>query len=175
MASGVVRMPDTHVAGTLTAETMNLPANAVTDTSVIAAANIAASKLEHQRAISVELFGPTTTVAALTKLLHVVRGATGSVYAAEAVIITAATGGDRTVTVDIQKSTGGGAFATVLTTTINITNGTAVRTAVAAVVNSTPAALVDGDILQAVVTVAGVAGNQALGLLLTVTVKEKAD
>jgi hypothetical protein len=140
------------------------------DADIAESANIAARKTIARRSLDVELFGPTTTIAALTKLLHIARAA-GTIVAVEAIITVQATGADRTVTVDLQKSTGGGAFATILSTTVNIDNTTVVRTAVLAVVSNTD--LVDGDILQAVVTVAGSAGNQAQGLLLTVTFDER--
>ena len=161
---------DFHVNGGLSAKTMTLADSCVTNAKVAAAAAIDASKVIHQYTIDCELFGPATTITALTKLLHIVRGATGTVVAFEGITITPATGADRTVTIDLQKSTGAGAFATILTATIGFTDDTVARTATAATLDT--ASLVDGDILQAVVTVAGSAGNQALGLLLTLTLQE---
>jgi Concanavalin A-like lectin/glucanases superfamily len=120
--------------------------------------------------IAVELFGPTTTIAGLTKLLHTVNGATATIVHAEAIITVQATGGDRTINVDIQKSTGGGAFATIMSATIAITNATTIRVPVSGTFSNT--SLVDGDILQAVVTVAGSAGAQAQGLLLNLWLRE---
>lgn len=130
-----------------------------------------ATKVVHQFGVPLEVFGPTTTISGITKLLHIVRGATGVVVGLEGCHFVAATGADRTVTVDLQKSTGGGAFATILSTPLTWnTNSTAVRTAQAATISS--ANLVDGDILQAVITVAGSAGAQAQGLLLTLQLRE---
>jgi hypothetical protein len=134
-----------------------------------------AERFEQQYRQAYQLYGPTTTVAALTQLLYAVRGRTAELLDAEAFITVVASGADRTITVDIQKSTGGGAFATVMTSTIDITNATTVRTAVAGVVAAGGLSLVDGDILQAVVTVAGAAGAQAQGLLLMLTIRERAD
>lgn len=132
---------------------------------------LAATKAEHQHAVTIELFGPTTTISALTKWLHLCR-ATGTLVSVEAVHAVLATGADRTVTIDLQKSTGGGAFATVLSTPLTFnTQSTAVRTAQAATISAS--SLVDGDILQAVVTVDGVAGVQGQGLTLTLNVREQ--
>ena len=125
---------------------------------------IPASKVIHQIPINQELFEASTTVAALTKMLFI-AGASGTLKAFEGITITPATGADRTVSVDLQKSTGGGAFATVLSTNIEMDDNTVARTVVSSVFNST--SFVDGDIFQAVVTVAGSAGNQAIGLLVT--------
>ena len=134
---------------------ITLPAGSVSDEKIPAGANIDAAKLKRRVPFSVELFGPTTTITALTKTLTMIRGATGKVISITGHIDVQATGADRTVTIDLKKSTGGGAFATILTTTVNITNATAIRTAVNGAINT--ADLVVGDILQLVVTVAGAA------------------
>lgn len=134
---------------------------------------LAASKVIRHQSCDHELFGPSTTITALSKDIHIVRGATATVIGLEAAICgTIATGADRTVTVDLHKSTGGGAYATVLSSTIGFTNASTLRTAVAAVVSASPAALVDGDILRLIVTVAGSASAQALGLIVTLTYTE---
>jgi len=164
---------DIHVNGTLSAKTFNPPANSVANASVASNAAIAATKLEHQFGVSYEFFAPGTAVTAVTaKLAHIVKGVTGEIVSIEAVITTQATGADRTVTVDLEKSTGGGAFATVLSSTVDITNATVIRTPVAGTI-TTPDT-VDGDILQWTVAVAGAAGNQAEGLLVTMQLREDA-
>ena len=161
---------DHHFVGTVTMGAVTLPDSAVTNAKVAAGAAIDASKVNHQFTVNVELCAPNAAITAKSTLLHIVRGATGVVVAAEAIITTVASGGDRTVTVDIQKATGGGAFATICSATIDITNGTTVRVPVSATINDDD--LEDGDSLQAVVTVAGVAGAQAQGLLLSLTLQE---
>lgn len=151
--------------------TIDFPSNSITNTMCNSAMALAASKHIRHQSIDVELYGPSTTVAALTKDVHIVRGATGTLVGFEATINgTIATGADRTVTVDLHKSTGAGAFATVLSSTIGFTNSSTLRTAVAAVFSSTT--LVDGDMLRIIVTVAGAAGNQAIGLFGTITMEE---
>lgn len=138
-----------------------------------ASAKVSASKLEGEHAATAELFAAATTITALaSRILHTVRGATGTLLSFEGVIITAATGSDRTVSVDLEKSSGGAAFASICTTKIEITNSTTIRVPVAAVLSSTT--LVDGDTLRAVVTVAGSLLAQALGLSVTLHWREDA-
>lgn len=136
--------------------------------SADAADRLAATKLVSQRAHDYELAAPATAIAAATRLAHIVRGLTGYVAGIEA-MISVASAGDKTASIDVQKSTAGGAFATILGTPIAITTATAVRTALAASIAST--ALVDGDILQIVVTVAGSTGTLT-GLLVTMNLRE---
>ena len=162
-----------HVAGQLSCQTFTPPAGSVVNASI--AAGSAGSYIERSKgvqghAITNELFGPTTAVTAVTRWWHTVRGATGTVVSVEAAIAVVATGADRTITVDLHKSTGAGAFATILSATAGFTNASAVRTPVAGTIST--ASLVDGDILAIVVTVAGAAGNQATGLTVTVNIGE---
>lgn len=162
-----------HVAGQLSAQTFTPPSASVVNASIAAGSAgsyIDRTKVSQGFTVGGELYGPTTSVAALTKWVHIVRGATGSVVSVESAIAVVATGADRTITVDLQKSTGAGAFATILSATMGFTNGSSVRTPVAGTISS--ASLVDGDILQIVVTVAGAAGNQATGLTTVVNIQE---
>lgn len=159
-----------HFADAVTFTDVTLPNGTVTNAMVASGAAIDASKVVHQFPVSRQLYSPTTTIAAATELLHIVRGATGTVVEVEAAVVTKATGTDRTVNVDIKKSTGGGAFATILTGTILFDDDSTNLTAVAGTISS--ASLVAGDLLQAVVTVAGSDANQALGLVVTLTIYE---
>ena len=119
-----------------------------------------------------ELFAAASSVTALTKDVYVVKGANGTLLGFTAAITgTIATGADRTVTVDLQKSTGAGAFATVLSATIQFNNVSVLRTASSGTFSST--SLVAGDLLRVVVTVAGAAGNQALGLVCSIQLREE--
>jgi hypothetical protein len=150
--------------------TVTLPDSTITSAK-IQSGTIAADRMRDvRRSQSVELFGPAVSVAAVTKWLHIVRGAAGTLVGFEAAIAVAADDASRTIDVDLQKSTGAGAFATVCSASADFTNSSAVRTPVAATFSST--SLVDGDILQVVVTVAGGAGNQATGLTVTLTFDE---
>ncbi len=161
---------DLHVFGNLSAKTMTVPASSVTNNSVSAAAAIAATKLEHQFALGYTQV-PGAAIVAATQDVHIVHGQTGEVVSFEAAITGAiATGADRTVNVDLQKSTGAGAFATILTATILLDNTDVLRTVNAATISS--ANLVDGDILRVIITVAGAAGAQGEGLIVTLQLRE---
>jgi hypothetical protein len=161
---------DLQVNGTLSPQKFNPPAGSITNAAIQAAAALDPTKMNHRNTIPTQLFGPTTTVTALTQWLYTVHGATATLQYVLGMIAVQATGGDRTVTVDIQKSTGGGAFATIMSVTVNITNATVIRTAVNGTISNQ--SLVAGDILEAVVTVAGVAGAQAQGLIVTLVLDE---
>jgi hypothetical protein len=142
------------------------------DAAIKTNAAIQATKLVQQRSFDYQQ-SPGGAVVAYTGNVHYVRGATGKVLDMNAVITdTIATGADRTVIVDLQKSTGAAAFATVCTTTITLNNVSTLRTAIAAVLNASLVSLVAGDILRIVATVAGAAGNQAIGLQVTITIQE---
>jgi len=127
-------------------------------------ANIDATKLNHQRMFSIELAEQNTAVVAAQRLIGPINGESGVWKSFEAAIVVQATGGDRTVTIDLHRSTGGAAFATVMTTTINITNSTTILVPVAGVFSNS--AIADGDVFKIVVTVAGAAGAQAKGLVV---------
>lgn len=166
---------DVLYVGTFSAGKASLPAGCVADSQIAAGAPgsyVQATKLIHQdtgAASGLMLFGPAVTITALTQTLGMARGA-GTLVSFGVWIEVQATGADRTVTIDLQKSTGGGAYATVLTATIGLSNATAVRTLVTAALAS--AAYVAGDIFRAVVSVAGVAGAQAQGLAVQLIVQE---
>jgi hypothetical protein len=169
---GIITPNDCAVGGNLSiGGTLTLPSG-IQDANIGSGAGIQAAKVKQQRTFDYSQ-APGSAVVAATVDLHRVRGATGLALDLNAVITgTIATGADRTVTVDLQKSTGAGAFATVLTSTAVLNNTSTLRTAVAAVLNAALTSLVVGDLLRLVVTVAGAAGAQALGLLVTVTIQE---
>lgn len=154
----------------MTQVTIEWPSNSIKDTMCSSSMNLSASKHVRHQSIDVELYGPTTAIAAVTKWIHIVRGSTGTLVGFEAAIAVLASDVSRTVTVDLHKSTGGGSFSTILSATIGFTTSSTVRTPVPAVFSN--AAIVDGDILAIVVTVAGGSGTQATGLTCTLTYEE---
>jgi len=160
----------THVLGMLSASSMSIPDGTVDDDAVADDAAIAAEKVIHQTPVVVELFGPTTDVAAVSRVIHIAKEA-GKVVAVEAIVQTPATGADRTVEVDVQKGNAGTAYATILTSTADFDNTAAARTPEAAAIATEDYA--DGDSLEIVVTVAGSAGAQAAGLCVVVWVREE--
>lgn len=151
--------------------TIDIPANVIGDALAKTSDPFNYDKIIRHQSVDWPAFHATEAVTALTKDVHIVRGASGTLLGVEAAIDVVATGGDRTITVDLHKSTGGGGFATVLSSTIGFNSGSSVRTAVAGVLSAT--SLVDGDILRVVVSVAGAAGAQAQGLIVSVHFAEK--
>jgi len=149
-------------------KTAQIYLDALADADIAANAAIQATKLVHQFPLSYQQT-PGTAIVAATYLLYIPRAA-GSLVSLDAAITTQATGADRTVSIDLQKSTGAGAFASVLTAPIGITNTTPIRTVQAATIAS--AAYIDNDLFELLVAVAGAAGAQAQGLLVTATFRE---
>lgn len=166
---------DLTINGTLRARDFTPPDQSIADAAIDANAAIQASKMEHQHAIHYAQ-APGSAIVAATQDVHIVRGAEGLIVGLDAAI-TGAVANDvsRTVTIDLQKSTAGGAFATALTSTIEFTSSSTIRTATAAVMDGSQDDLVVGDILRIVVTVAGGSGSQAQGLQVTLTIREDAD
>ncbi len=149
----------------------DVPNTVITNSMISGTDPITASKLYRHQSLDVQLFSSTTSVTSVVTDLHICR-ATGILVAIEASINgTIATGADRTITIDLHKSTGAAAFATVLSSTIGFTNASVLRTPVVGVISNT--SLVDNDMLRLVTVVAGAAGAQALGLIVTLTYAEK--
>lgn len=164
MAESVVQ-GDYFFNGNLRAVSMTAPNNSVGNAQVLAGANLAADKLEHR--YQWELAQPNTTATTETRVVGRCYGATGSVrgFHAGSIVANLTTA---TVTVDLQKSTGGGAFASILTAAITLNNATTARTAVAGTLASTT--LVQGDLLQIVITATAAGGTLATGVFAFVTV-----
>lgn len=148
------------------------PAGCITDNAVQANAQVNASKLQQQAtgvsANSHQIAGPTTTVATVTQTLGMALAA-GTLIDFSAWIEVAAVGG-ATVTVDLQASVGGGAYATVLTATLSISSGTAIRTAVSGTFST--ASYAAGTIFRAVVVATAGGGTLPQGLTLRLTGRE---
>jgi len=163
---------DLHVNGTLSSKSLNPPAGSIGDAAVKAPAGIAATKLEHQFDLGLAQ-PPGSDVVAETRDLRVVHGGTGEVVAVKAALTGAvATGADRTVSIDLQKGNVAAGFVSILTAPVSFTNTDVLRAVKQATVTNPD--VVVGDILRLVVTVAGVAGNQAKGLVVSVTLREDA-
>jgi len=141
----------------------------IEDADVASNAAIQASKLVHVHRKTVGI--PTTTTVTATDYPFMIARGAGELIGFEAAITgTIATGADRTVTVDLKRSTGAGALATVLSATIGFTNGSTLLLNSTATISTSTVA--DGDVFVAVVTVAGAASAQAIGLAITLTWRE---
>lgn len=160
---------DLHVAGALSCNSFTPPASCITNNSVVAAALIDRTKLVHQLALPYYQ-APGSDIATATADIYIAR-ATGSVVSFEAAVTGTAATGDRSVTVDLHKSTGGAAFATVLSAAITLNSSDTIRVNDAATISS--ASYVDGDLFRVVVTqVAGTTGTRPQGLVVTLTMSE---
>lgn len=164
-------MPTDLIVNGFSCSSIKLPSGAVSNTSVQAGAAIDASKLIHDIAKHYQQ-NSSAAVVADNQYAHIVNGATCTLAYVKAAVDTVATGADRTVNVDLQRSTAGGAFVSVLTSTIAFNNASTARTAVSGTIAT--ATLAQGDILKWVVTVAGAAGNQAIGLVAEAFFQEAA-
>jgi len=162
---------DYLITGNLSANSMSLPSGGVKDTNVASGAAIAASKLIHEVTSKYQQ-NSNAAVVNDNQYAHIVNGATCTLAYVKAAVDTVATGADRTVNIDLQRSTGGAAFATVLSSTILFNNASTARTVVSGAINT--ATLAQGDILKWVVTVAGAAGNQAIGVIAEAFFQEAA-
>lgn len=156
---------------TVSGSNLVLPSGVLTTAnwSSSSAARLESAKAVHSQVESFEIVEQNTTVIAIEKLLFIANGA-GTLNKLEATVITAATGADRTVNIDLLKSTAGGSFATVLSATLEFDNVDVALTPTTATLNTT--AYLASDIFKIVVTIAGAAGNQALGCVVSVTKSE---
>lgn len=150
---------------------MEAPANSVGNNAIQGDAGIEATKVVHRFTVEYNKQVPGTAIVADTIGIHIAR-AVGKIREIEAAIIGAiATDVSRTVDIDLKKSTLTGAFASIMSSTIQFTNASALRTVTTGSINSED--FIAGDIFELTVAVAGGAGSQAQGLIVTITVEEE--
>lgn len=154
---------DLYVDGHLRAKSMTIP------NSVIGEAQLdPVLRFEHR----IHHEQPNAAATAETRVKYVVRGATGEVMAVTAGSIVAATG-NATVTIDVQKSTGGGAFATVLAAPIVLDSTNVARVLEdATLVTSGVEDLLADDLLQVVITINAGTGTLPTGVFVSIGVEE---
>ena len=138
----------------------------ITDTQVSAAVadQISHNKVKHE---SHSQLSQTGTTVAATQYIMGARQA-GTLRSIRAIITETviSAGSDRTLTIDLQKSTGGAAFATVLTAVISFSESdTTVRTWKSGTFSN--ASFSADDCFKFVVALTGSTGTAALGLLVT--------
>lgn len=153
---------DLYINGALTVKTFAPPLSCITNNSIVAAAGISASKLQHQHQ---KTYGQPGGAISFTerRVIHAVYGLTGTVLAFRAGLRTANVGA-ATVTFDLQKN-----GVTMLSAVITQTNAQAAYALTAAAFAAT--ALVAGDVLEVVIVATaggGTLGNGAFAdLILT--------
>jgi hypothetical protein len=157
---------DMHITGAFSCGTMAIPDGTIVNADFAAAADVDSTKLEHQYT-KVYAQESATTAAAEDRCLHTVYGATGTVVGFEAGSVTVCTV-DAAITVDLHKD-----GTTILTTPIVLDSGNSVYTPEAGTVSS--ASVVDGDVLEVVITVAAGGGVLGDGVYCSLIVREDAD
>jgi len=164
---------DLLVLGTATFANVNLPDDCVGDDQIEEAADLDASKLEHQFPITYSQADGSDIVAAIVPI-YTCRGTTAEVIDVEVVCIDAPEGGDKKFTVDIKKCDQSTPTpATILTAVVDYSSTQADCEVEVATISD--ADLTDGDTLVVVVAVSGSTGNQGQGLIVNVWIREKAD
>lgn len=83
-------------------------------------------------------------------------------------------GGDKKYTVDIRKGNAGGAFASILSSVVEIDDAETDRQVVSAVLASTPTSAAALDSLQLVTDASGSTGSQGQGYVVTVWIEANA-
>ena len=163
--------PQTFVGNVTFLGSVNVPSGSFDNDDIGAAAEILASKSQQQYPFAVSQ-GSTSAIVARTDMVHVARGA-GAAVSLEVAVDTVADSTGRTVTIDFKKSTGGGAFSSMLNAALVMASTDAAKTLKAATLGTTSAInYADGDLLEITVAVAGSTGVQALGLNVTAFVRE---
>lgn len=157
---------DFHIAGALSATSITIPSGTVTDNAVQAAAGIQASKLQHQfqKGYAQE---SDTAASAEDRVIHTVYGATGTVVAFEAGSVVVCVG-DATITIDLHKN-----GASILTTPIVLDSSNAAYVVEAGTISS--GSIVDGDVLEIVITVNAGTGTLGKGVFTSCVVREDAN
>jgi hypothetical protein len=144
---------------------MTLPAGSVDNDKVAAGAKVDASKLQQQHAIGYAQDGGSTVIDD-TRVAHVVYGASGTVLAFQAGVITPPTG-DAVISVDLKKN-----GTSILTAAITIDSGNTARELVEAVIDT--ATLAADDVLEIVVDETAGTGTQGQGVFAALVVREDA-
>ena len=141
---------------------LTVPASAIADSQVAAAANISALKLEHLRNIDLALTDHATNAAAVRKVIYGAENP-GAIDKFEA-FVTVAAGATTTITVDLYKN-----GSSVLSSAISFTSSLTAYTKSAGTVSS--ATFTDDDVFEVVVTVTG--SNPPKGLNARLVLRER--
>ena len=151
------------------AGTVALPSSTVENADVKSDADIGYAKLQHVHHVTLTQ-ADGSAVADESRVVFIAR-APCTVLAVECALLTVAAG-DSTVDVDVQQSTGGGAFASILTAAESLDSSTVVRTVVEATLDGTPT-LADGDMLLIDIDATAGTGTLPQGLIVDVTIAEE--
>lgn len=163
---GTVRYPDNvTIAGRLIAGQFDMPAGAVSDTSVESGANIDADKLEHTHR---KIYSLSGTAASVTIPIHSVIGATARRLQVVAGSIAIAVGA-ATVTIDVKKN---GTSVMTGATVHTLDSSNTARVAEALSIATTTA--VAGDLFELVIVATAGGGTIPTGLFVEFQIDEVA-
>ena len=160
MAEPTVISGDLIVRGAFSAGSIVVPAEQITDAAVSNTAAIAASKLIHHFPVHYSQ-AAGADVTSVTMPVHVAK-ANGTISAFKVLPTAAPAGGDKKFTVDLQKSTSAGNYATVLSSVVTIDNTSVNKTPQTGTLSATT--YLTGDTFQMVLTASGSTGNQGQGV-----------
>lgn len=161
---------DAHFFNNLSSNSLTIPSGTLTDDMVSGSAAISADKLEHQHRHTYSQEA-AATAATGTYAIHVCNGATGTIKAFKAGLVSVgSTSVTHTVEVDLIKATQGGATATVLSGVASITTSNTNYQMVAATIGT--AAVATGDVLMLVIDVT--TPTNTAGLFCTLDMYEDA-
>lgn len=160
-----------HVTGQLSCNTFVPPENSIGDDAVSASDPLGATKVKHQHKI---LFTQATgaVVVPEERIVHIAQKA-ATIVSVEAVLALAPDGSS-SFTIDVKKSTGAGAFSSILTSVVTFNSSSVDRTLQAATLSGTPT-LVDGDLLQVVIAEVSEDEDIGEGLAVVITLDENPD
>lgn len=165
MASQNLVDGDLTVRGTLKPTALSAPASCIGDTNIDGSNPITALKQQHQHQKTYKQSNGSASVSD-RQVIHVAYGATGSVVAVRAGVVTAQVGG-ATLTIDLKKN-----GTSILTGTFQVTSAQAAFALVGGSIAS--ASYVTGDVFEVVVTAATGGGTQGQGLFVDVIFREDA-
>ena len=171
MANPSIVQGDMRVLGNLSSTSLSVPSGSINDAAIAAGSagtNISSDKVRHQ--FSLELNQDTgTATTAQTRIVHIARGP-GVIVGVSAVADVAPTGGDKAATVDVKKSTAGGAFASILSAVVTLNSSSTSKVVQAGSLSVT--SFVAGDLLEIVIAISGSTGSQGQGVCATVMIAE---
>jgi hypothetical protein len=136
--------------------------NGIVNENIGGNADILASK---SRARKQKSYSQTGNIVAATEYFHLPPRA-GTLKSIKAMVTETAAAGAYAAAVDLKKSTGAGAFASVLSAALTLDSAVVLRNNVTGSISDT--ALATGDCLAIVVTVSGASGTRPAGLCVTV-------
>lgn len=156
---------DLHIRGGLSCEDFAPPANSIDNAAIETAAGILATKLQHQYKPTFSQNGTAGSVGA--QVIHIVRGATGTLVRFRAGSIVANVGA-ATVTVDLKKN-----GTTMLSAVITLDSANTAYVPEDATLAAS--ALVADDVLSVTIVATAGGGTLATGLFVEAEIREDAD